>query len=85
MASGAQSEGKKWLVFYKASLSLSGLFVCLFVIYFFEQVKVLVAIKLMSTCYTYPYIHKGQPQDRELHALLFANSVWVLQRPTLNL
>ena len=26
--------------------------------------------------------HKGQPQHRELHALLFSNSVWVLLRPT---
>ena len=29
---------------------------------------------------THPYreTHKGQPQHRELHALLFSNSVWVL-------
>ena len=24
------------------------------------------------------YFHRGQPQHRELHALLFSNSVWVL-------
>ena len=29
--------------------------------------------------------HKGQPQHRELHALLFSNRVWALKRPTLNL
>ena len=73
------------MVSFLQSISRAFWFVCLFVIYFFEQVKVLVAIKLVSTCYTYPYIHKGQPQDRELHALLFAISVLVLQRPVLNL
>ena len=29
------------------------------------------------------YFHRGQPQYRELHALLFSNSVWVLKRSTL--
>ena len=24
------------------------------------------------------YFHRGQPQHRELHALLFSNNVWVL-------
>ena len=52
--------------------------VCLFVVYLFEQVEVLAAIKLMWTCYTHPYTHKGQPQQRELHALLFSISVRVL-------
>ena len=41
--------------------------VCLFVIYLFEQVEVLAAIQ-----------HKGQPQHRRLHPLLFWNGVWVL-------
>ena len=27
---------------------------------------------------TRPYTHKGEPQHRALHALLFSNSVWVL-------
>ena len=52
--------------------------VCLFFIYLFEQVEVLAAIQLMWTCYTHPYTHRGQPQHRELHPLLFSNSVWVL-------
>ena len=29
--------------------------------------------------------HRGQPQHRELHALLFSNSVRVLYRPTLDI
>ena len=47
------------------------------VIYSLEQVEVriLIAIKPMWTFYTHPYTHKGQPQHRELHALLFSNSV----------
>ena len=36
----------------------------IFVIYFFAQVEVLWAFKLMWTCYTHPYIHKGQPQQQ---------------------
>ena len=54
------------------------LYFCLLVIYLFEQVEVLAAIKLMWTCFTHPYTHKGQPQHRELHALLFSNGVRVL-------
>ena len=44
-------------------------------IYLFEKVEVFAAIKPMWTFYTHPYTHKGQPQHRELHALLFSNSV----------
>ena len=43
---------------------------CLFVIYLLERVEVLAAIKLMWTCHTHPYNHKGQPQHLELHALV---------------
>ena len=42
------------------------LFVGLSVIYLFEQVEVLAAIKQMWTCYTHPYTHKGQPQHTTL-------------------
>ena len=39
-----------------------------------------------AKCITFAKLtHKGQPQHREFHALLFSNSVWVLKRPTLNL
>ena len=44
------------------------------VFYLIEQVKfwqVLADVDLL-------YFHRGQPQHRELHALLFSNNVWVL-------
>ena len=50
---------------------LRWLFVCLLVIYLFQQVEAL-AIP------THPYTHRGQPQHRELYPLFFSNSVWVL-------
>ena len=50
--------------------------VCLSVFYLIEQVKfffwqLLADVDLL-------YFHRGQPQHRELHALLFSNNVWVL-------
>jgi len=45
------------------------------VFYLIEQVKflwqLLADVELL-------YFHGGQPQHRELHTLLFSNSVWVL-------
>ena len=49
--------------------------VCLSVFYLIEQVKffwqLLADVDLL-------YFHRGQPQHREHHALLFSNNVWVL-------
>ena len=52
----------------------SHLSVCLSVFYLIEQVKfwqLLADADLL-------YFHRGQPQHRELHALLFSNNVWVI-------
>jgi len=54
------------LSFQKVRGSAKSYEVCLFVylfVYLFEQVEVLAAIKLMWTCYTHMYIHKGQPHQ----------------------
>ena len=43
-------------------------------LYLIEQVKFLQLLADVDLL----YFHRGQPQHRELHALLFSNDVWVL-------
>ena len=50
------------------------LFVCLFVIYLFEQVEVLTAIKLMWTCHTHPYTQRTATTPRTSCLFVSENS-----------
>ena len=43
-------------------------------LYLIKQVKFLQLLADVDLL----YFHRGQPQHRELHALLFSNNVWVL-------
>ena len=43
-------------------------------LYLIEQVKFLQLLADVDLL----YFHRGQPQHRELHDLLFSNDVWVL-------
>ena len=51
-------------------------YLSLSVIYLIEQVKVFFLQLLADVDLL--HFHRGQPQHRELHALLFSNGVWVL-------
>ena len=51
--------------------------VCLFVIYWFEQVEVLAAIQLMWTCYTHPSIYSQRtPHPRRLESLTISGCIY---------
>ena len=55
-------------------------YLSLSVFYLIEQVKVFFFFFFLQLLAVVDLLqfHRGQPQHRELHALLFSNSVWVL-------